>query len=59
MSTVKTADEIDICFEHYKEAVDEISVEIANINTNIFTIIFTKNLKNGILTPVLKKKKAK
>ncbi|CAC5403629.1 unnamed protein product [Mytilus coruscus] len=60
LSTGKTSDENGICSEHYKEAVDEVSVEIASIINNIFTNLdVPKSFKNGILTPVLKKKKNK
>ncbi|CAC5391389.1 unnamed protein product [Mytilus coruscus] len=57
LNTGKTSDENGICSEHYKEAVDEVSVDIASIINNIFTNLdVPKSLKNGILTPVLKNK---
>ncbi|CAC5369937.1 unnamed protein product [Mytilus coruscus] len=60
LSTGKTSDENGICSEHYKEAVHEVSLAIASIINNIFTNLdVPKSLKNGILTPVLKKKKDK
>ncbi|CAC5405366.1 unnamed protein product [Mytilus coruscus] len=43
-----------------KEAVDDVSVETASIINNIFTNLdVPKSFKNGILKPVLKKKKNK
>ncbi|VDH91039.1 Hypothetical predicted protein [Mytilus galloprovincialis] len=60
LSTGKTSDENGICSEHYKYAVDELSEEIASIINDIFSDLdVPKNLKNGLLTPVLKKKKDK
>ncbi|VDI16250.1 Hypothetical predicted protein [Mytilus galloprovincialis] len=56
LSTGKTSDENGICSEHYKYAVDELSEEIASIINDIFSDLdVPKNLKNGLLTPVLKK----
>ncbi|CAC5417920.1 unnamed protein product [Mytilus coruscus] len=60
LSTGKTSDENGICSEHYQHAVDEVSLEIVSIINNIFSDLdVPKSLKNGILTPFLKKKKYK
>ena len=60
LNTGKAADENGISSEHYKHAPEELSPEITSIINQIFQELdVPQSLKNGILTPILKKKKDK
>ncbi|CAG2207398.1 unnamed protein product [Mytilus edulis] len=60
LNTGKASDENGIVSEHYIHASDVITDEITDIINQIFEKLdVPQSLKNGILTPVLKKKKDK
>ncbi|CAG2189456.1 unnamed protein product [Mytilus edulis] len=60
LNTGKASDENGIVSEHYIHAIDVITDEITDIINQIFEELdVPQSLKNGILTPVLKKKKDK
>jgi hypothetical protein len=59
-TTGKASDENGIISEHYKYAIDDVTEEIVKIINKIFhDLDVPQSLRNGILTPVLKKKKDK
>ncbi|CAG2184470.1 unnamed protein product [Mytilus edulis] len=60
LNTGKASDENGIVSEHYIHAIDVITDEITDIINQIFEELdVPQSLKNGILTPVLKKEKDK
>ena len=60
LNTGKASDENGIVSEHYIHTIDVITDEITDIINQIFEELdVPQSLKNGILTPVLKKKKDK
>ena len=60
LNNEKVADENGIQTEHFKFANAELATEICSIINQIFEELnIPDNLKSGILTPVLKKKKDK
>ncbi|VDI16632.1 Hypothetical predicted protein [Mytilus galloprovincialis] len=60
LNTGKASDENGIVSEHHIHAIDVITDEITDIINQIFEELdVPQSLKNGILTPVLKKKKDK
>lgn len=60
LNSGKAMDENGIVAEHYKNAKNEVSQEVACIINEIFEDLqVPQTLKNGILTPILKKNKDK